>query len=149
MFGNLGLQPSVCNWIFKFQTGRPQEVTSGSRTSSSPILNTGAPQGCVLSPLLYSLFTYDCVAKHSSNIIKMFPDDTTILGLIMNEKAYIEDNNLSLNISKTKRNGTWIQETRGGGWTRPYISDDEVERVSSASVCTSPKISPEYFTQTP
>ena len=29
------------------------------------ILNTGAPQGCVLSPLLYSMFTHECVAAHA------------------------------------------------------------------------------------
>ena len=40
--------------------------------SATLILNTVAPQGCVLNPLLYSLFTQDCVAKHGSNtIIKM------------------------------------------------------------------------------
>ncbi|KAI3371511.1 hypothetical protein L3Q82_024097, partial [Scortum barcoo] len=34
------------------------------------------------TPLLYSLFTHDCVANHSSNTIIKFADDTTVIGLI-------------------------------------------------------------------
>jgi hypothetical protein len=40
-------------------TGHPQVVRVGSNTSATLILNTGAHQGCVLSPLLYFLFTHD------------------------------------------------------------------------------------------
>jgi hypothetical protein len=66
----------------------------------------------MFSPLLYSLFTHDCVAKHDSNTIIKFADDTTVVGLINDETAYREevrdlvvwyqDNNLSRNVSKTK-----------------------------------------------
>jgi len=69
---NLGLNPSLSNWILDFRAGRLQVVT----------LSTGAPQGCILSPLLYALYMYDCGATHSSNTILKFVDDTTILGLI-------------------------------------------------------------------
>ena len=90
-------------------------VRVGNNTSATLILNTGAPQGCVLSPLLYSLFSHDCTARHNSNTIIKFADDTTVVGLITdnNETDYREevrdlavwcqDNNLSLNIIKTKR----------------------------------------------
>ena len=64
----------------------------------------------MLSPLLYSLFTHDCTARHDSK----FADDTTVVGRITNndKTAYREevrdlamwckDNNLSLNVIKTK-----------------------------------------------
>ena len=74
--GALGLNPTLCNWVLDFLMGRPQVVKVGNDTSSL-ILYTGAPHGCVHSILLYSLFTHDCVAT----IIK-FADDTTIVGLI-------------------------------------------------------------------
>ena len=83
----------------------------GKITSATLILTTGAPQGCVLSPHLYSLFTHDCTARHDSNTTK-FADDTTVVGLITdnNETAFREvvrdltvwkDNNLFLNMIKT------------------------------------------------
>ena len=59
----LGLNTSLCNWILDFLTGRPQAVRVGNNTSSTLILNMGAPQGCVLSALLYSLFTHGCTAR--------------------------------------------------------------------------------------
>jgi EAL domain-containing protein (putative c-di-GMP-specific phosphodiesterase class I) len=91
--------------------GCPQVVSVDNNTSTMLILNTGAPQGCVLSPLRYSQFTHDCVAKHDSNSIINFAEDTTVI-TDNDETAYKEevrdlavwcqDNNLSLNVSKTK-----------------------------------------------
>ena len=62
---DLGLGTYICNWIVNFLTGRPQVVTFVSSTSSTLILNTGAPQCCCLS----SMFTHDCSAIHGSNWI--------------------------------------------------------------------------------
>ena len=78
----LGLNTSLCNWILDFLTCRPQVVRAGNNTSATQILKTGAPQGCVFSPFLYSLFTHDCMARHDSNTIIKFADDTTVIGLI-------------------------------------------------------------------
>ena len=112
--GALSLNPALCNWVLDFLKGHPLVVKLGNNTSTSLILNTGNPQGCVLSPLLYFLFTHECVAMHASNSIIKFADDTTVVGLITNndETAYREEvralgvwcqeNILSLNVNKTK-----------------------------------------------
>jgi hypothetical protein len=86
----LGLNTSLCNWILDFLTGRLQVVRVGNNTSATLILNTGAPHGYMLSPLLYSLFTHDCTARHDSNIIIQFANNTTVVGLITDngETAY-------------------------------------------------------------
>ena len=73
----LGLNPTLYNWVLDFLTGRPQVVKVGNITSTPLILNTGAPQGCMLSPLLYSLFPHDCVAMHASNLIIKFAEDNS------------------------------------------------------------------------
>ncbi|KAK1789416.1 hypothetical protein P4O66_015347, partial [Electrophorus voltai] len=104
----------LCDWISNFLTDRPQSVRVGNCVSSTLTLSTGVPQGCVLSPLLYSLYTYDCTATSSSTIIVKFADDTVVMGLMSDndKRAYLEEikhlenwcqeNNLLLNVSETK-----------------------------------------------
>lgn len=58
-FKDLGFNTPLCMWILDFLMGRPQVVRIGGHTSSTLILDTGAPQGCVLSPLLYTMYTHD------------------------------------------------------------------------------------------
>ncbi len=138
----LGLNRSLCSWILDFLTGRSQVVRMGSNTSSPLILNTGAPQGCVLSSLLYSLYTHDCTATHSSNVIVKFADDTMVIGLITDndEMTYREEvstltkwcqeNHLSLNIIKTKE--LVVDYRRQSREHTPItINKTPVERVSS------------------
>jgi hypothetical protein len=69
---------SLCNWILDYLTGRLQVVRVVYNTSARLILNTGAPQWCMLSPLLDSLFTHHCMARHT---IITFTDDTTVVGM--------------------------------------------------------------------
>ena len=139
----LGINTSLCTWIQDFLTNRPQSVRLDEHTSSTLTLNTGVPQGCVLSPLLYSLFTYDCTTIHGSNTIVKFADDTTVIGLISNndETAYREEvqhltawcanNNLALNTKKTKELIVDFRKSRGGTHTPIRINGTEVERVTS------------------
>ncbi len=115
----------------------------GQFTSNSITLNVGAPQGFVLSPLLYSLYTHDCVSSHSSTSIIKFADDTVVLGLISNndETAYLDeverltswcqDNCLSLNVSKTAELIVNFRKRQQQPYTPLMISGTPVERVSS------------------
>ncbi|KAK3548294.1 hypothetical protein QTP70_009089 [Hemibagrus guttatus] len=105
----LCLNTYLCNWILDFLTGRPQSVRIGSSFSSTTTLSTGAPQGCVLSPLLFTLLTHDYAVMHISNHIVKFANDTTMVGLISknDESAYREvhwckANSLFLNVDKIK-----------------------------------------------
>ncbi len=134
---DLGITSSLCDWIQDFLTGRPQVVKVGQFTSNSITLNVGAPQGCVLSPLLYSLYTHDCVSSHSSTSIVKFADDTVVLGLINNndedevERLTSWCHCLSLNVSKTKELIVDFRKRQQRPYTPFMISGTLVERVSS------------------
>ncbi|KAK1796897.1 hypothetical protein P4O66_000977 [Electrophorus voltai] len=124
-------------------TDRPQSVQVGNCSSTTLTLSTGAPQGCVLSPLLYSLYTYDCTATSSSNIIVKFADDTVVVGLFSDndERAYLEEikhlenwcqeNNLLLNVSKTKELIVDCSKKQERHYQPVRISGTTVERVDS------------------
>ena len=89
------------------------------------------------------MFTHDCVATHSSNTIVKFADDTTVIGLITDgdETAYREevraltswcqDNNLQLNLSKTKELIVDYRKRQGAENALITIYGTTVERVSS------------------
>ena len=90
MLRTLGLNAALCNWNLDFLTGRHQMVRLGNNTYTTLTINTVAPQECVLSPLLYLLFTHDCKAMHASNLIIKFADNTTVVGLITNnDKTFL------------------------------------------------------------
>ncbi len=69
-------------------------------SSSTRTISTGAPQGCVLSPLLFSLNTNDCTSKDTSVKLLKFTDDTTLIGLIQELSVWCSLNNLELNTLK-------------------------------------------------
>lgn len=109
----LGLDDAICKWIFNFLTCRPQRVKINGCISDELYVSTGSPQGCILSPLLFTLYTHDLEASNANNVIIKYADDTTIIGLISSndESHYREEvenvvqwsmeNNLLLNTSKT------------------------------------------------
>ena len=113
---SVGTPESLCRFVWDFMTERYQHVKLGERRSQSILVNTGSPQGCVMSAYLFSLYTNSCRSTTSNCHILKYADDTAIIALITNpvkdETAYqlqvaetaqwCSEHNLLLNVKKTK-----------------------------------------------
>ena len=56
-------------------------------TSSVKVVSTGSPQGCVLSPLLFILYTNDCRSIRPNIYFIKFSDNTALLSLLPNDEV--------------------------------------------------------------
>ena len=91
-----------------------QYVRLNELLSSAIRTNTGAPQGTVLAPFLFALYTADCRSTDEPCPVVKFADDAELVGNISNDEDAIyhkqtenfvnwcDKNYLYLNVSKTK-----------------------------------------------
>ena len=120
----LSLRFGICgealNWMQSYLSGRTHNVVIGNDRSSGHVLTKGVPQGSVLGPVLFTLYTSpleSLIERH--NIFKMFYADDTQLYITFKQsrlenvssqiancvqaiKEWSHQNCLKLNCSKTE-----------------------------------------------
>ncbi|KAK9877311.1 hypothetical protein WA026_017703 [Henosepilachna vigintioctopunctata] len=115
-----GIRGIALELMRSYLIGRTQRVigrgkNGDMRASESSRVEVGVPQGSILGPLLYIMYTNDLVQLTQSEVI-MFADDTSLICKATNEsdcEKILQDglenliewykmNNLELNIEKTK-----------------------------------------------
>ncbi|KAI4881097.1 hypothetical protein NFI96_007135 [Prochilodus magdalenae] len=108
------VDPHLVSWITDYLTGRPQYVRLKDCTSETVVSSTGAPQGTVLSPFLFTLYTSEFRYNSETCHMQIFSHDTAIVAcvrggqeaeyrnLVEDFVAWCQRNNLLLNTSKTK-----------------------------------------------
>jgi len=114
---DLSVNGGLIRWVRDFLSDRPQKVLMNGTWSGELVLNTGAPQGCVLSPLLFSIYTDEM--KIDSVFVSLFKyaDDMALVGLLQKENAlctstyfdyvsilqgWCASSDLLINVQKTK-----------------------------------------------
>ncbi|XP_060897819.1 uncharacterized protein LOC132977298 [Labrus mixtus] len=105
---------TTTSWIMDYLTDRPQFVRLGRSVSERAVSGIGAPQGTVLSPFLFTLYTSDFQYNSEACHLQKFSDDTAVVGcisggeeteyrmLVDNFVAWSGKNHLVLNETKTK-----------------------------------------------
>ncbi|KAI3365638.1 hypothetical protein L3Q82_010717 [Scortum barcoo] len=110
-----GVDHHLTTWILDYLTHRPQFVRVQGFESDRLLCSTGAPQGTVLAPFLFTLYTADFSYNTPSCDLQKFSDDSAVVvglitdgddreyrGLIQDFADWCLQNNLQINAGKTK-----------------------------------------------
>ena len=111
----LDVHPLIILTIRDFLRERPQRVCINGTFSDTIVTNTGCPQGCCLSPTLFSIYTDFMKCNTDFTSLFKFADDMALVGRLKNEDSiacyfnqasllarWCEESYLHLNITKTK-----------------------------------------------
>ena len=81
---SIGVNNKALDWFKDYLTNRRQRVVVDGHVSSWSLVQQGVPQGSLLGPLLFSIYTNDMPSCVSTSSINMYADDTAL---------YASDNN--------------------------------------------------------
>ena len=84
-----GIGPDISRWIENWLTDRKQKVTIKGTQSPWTSVTSGVPQGSVLGPTLFTIYTNDIDDNIKSQILK-FADDTKLMAPVSNQEQITE-----------------------------------------------------------
>ncbi|CAM4732934.1 unnamed protein product [Leuciscus chuanchicus] len=116
---SLGITGTSLRWFEGYLTGRSFRVAWRGEASRAHHLTTGVPQGSVLGPLLFSIYTtslghiiqahgfsYHCYADDTQLFLSFQPDDPTVAARIssclVDISTWMKELHLQLNLAKTE-----------------------------------------------
>ena len=75
---NLNVRPKLIVWLIDFLVNRSQVVRYHNVLSQVKTTSTGAPQGTVLSPILFTIYTDDFKSSSSLCSLYKYSDDSVL-----------------------------------------------------------------------
>ena len=79
---DIGVNGGIIHLVRDFLSDRPQQVLVNDIRSDITVLNTGAPQGTILSPLLFSLYTNEFQLDQEKFSLFKYADDMALVALL-------------------------------------------------------------------
>jgi hypothetical protein len=135
---DMNVNPALCKWVLDYLRQRPQRVRVNNTLSALKHTCIGAPQGCVLSPVLFTIYTDNHRSADPSVRIVKYADDTALLGLlpagsgedvyfnaITSFKRQCDSDDLRLNVSKTKEMIVDFRKSGANVTHAPVVIDDQ------------------------
>ena len=107
----VGASDKTVKWFQSYLSGRTQRVRIGSSVSKALPITHGIPQGAILSPLLFSLYTNDLPSMVQVSKLDSFVDDSKILLSFSIEEAVDAKHHLEKDLNKVAI-ATWCCENR-------------------------------------
>ena len=112
---NTNIPPAIIKFLANYLQGRKAYTTYNNKTSKQQQFKTGVPQGGVLSPVLFNIYTSDIPTPPSTVKLYSYADDLTTLSshpnietIQQNIQPYLDklftwtkENDLQLNASKS------------------------------------------------
>ncbi len=91
---DLNINQGLVLWIRNIISCRPQRVCVRGVMSDVLTVSNGCPQGCVLSPVLFAIFTNDFTINEKHFRLFKYVDDMALVGLLdktnhTNDLAYL------------------------------------------------------------
>jgi hypothetical protein len=137
----IGVSGSALSWFSSYLVDRQQSVRIGGTLSSPKQLPYGVPQGSVLGPQLFSIYTQPLhdIIRNSGMSFHLYADDTQLY-FTFNPKCSISINEMRKIVdSCTTKIGNWMQshflklngeKTELLVLTRPTLSTNTIPSVS-------------------
>ena len=139
------MSTSLINWFKSYLSGRSQSVNIEGNISKVLPLNVGDPQGLILGPLLFIIYTSDlpsCIPQNCN--LFMYADDSTLTcssSTVNNEiernlntaldriHNWCARNKLALNANKTKCMLIGLRQKISNTYLNVYIADNLIVKA--------------------
>ena len=143
---SIGISGSFYEWLLNYLENRKQFVTVNGSNSELLEIDTGVPQGSLLGPRLYIIYSNDLPGATTNASVEMFADDTTVFCIgntvdevllkiqkaIANINKWARDNFMTIHPAKTEL--MLLSKSKFiGSLLKICLGPNEVSFVSKAS----------------